>query len=117
MSRERKVLLEVEGVKEIVEGKGMKKSEKFVMLYEKGLNVSEISKVMDSVYSFVYGVIDKYSEGEIRRNKEVKGVWSEKFKEDWDKGLSIGEISRKYNKNYSYVWVVVNRYRKEKEGK
>jgi hypothetical protein len=113
VSRSREELLENDKVKEIVLNDGVKKSYRFKMLFDEGLSVSEISKVMDSVYSFVYGVIDKYSDGEIRNNKEKKGEWKEKFIEDFKKGLSVGEISKKYNKNYSYVWVCCDSYRKE----
>lgn len=108
-------MMSVEGVVDIVLS-SESKSKRFIKLYDAGLNVSEISKVMDSVYSFVYGVIDKYTEGEVRKSKSKEGVWSTRFKNEWEKGRTIGEIANMFNKNYSYVWTVIDKHRKaEKE--
>ena len=90
------------------------KSKMFEYLWkEEGLSVGEISKVSKNHYSFVYGVVERISEGSIRKVNSVSN--SEMFRRMWDEGKSIGEISKELNKNYSFVFSVVDRYRKEKE--
>lgn len=88
------------------------KSEKFRKLYDLGLTVAEISKLTSSVYSFVYGVIDRYSDGKIRQEKTT--TKTDLFKNDYDLGLSIGEISKKHNSNYSWVHSTIKKYRSSK---
>lgn len=88
------------------------KSDLMRKLYENGKSVSDISKLLNSHYSFVYGVIDRYSDGNIR--KEVKESKSDVIRNMWDKNMSVGEISKELNSNYSYVFSVVKKYRESK---
>lgn len=103
-----KVKVEVEKVLELE----VSKSEKMRQLYDLGLNVSDISKILESHYSFVYGVIDRYSDGNIRKVERV--TKSDIIRKKYDEGLTIGEISKEMNTNYSYVFSVVKKYRESK---
>lgn len=83
------------------------KSEMFRRMYDAGVEVSEISKLTNSHYSFVYGVVS--SSREIRKvERESK---ADVIRTEYERGLSIGEISKKLNTNYSYVFSVVKKYR------
>ena len=118
MKRSREELLNVKGVREVVMNESKSKSKRFEELYVIGLSVSEISVVMDSVYSFVWGRIEKIY-GEEMRSKKDSNVdsWRNKFIEEWKNDKSIGEISSMFNKNYSYVWSCIDKYRKEESKK
>ncbi len=59
--RESKVLELTESQKEIVDDESVSKSEKFKKLYDKGLSISQITKAMDTHYSFVQSVINKHT--------------------------------------------------------
>lgn len=85
------------------------KSEKMRKLYDEGLNVSDISKLLDSHYSFVHGVIDKHTNGDIR--KVVKVSKSDEIRKLYDEGLNPGEIAKRLNSNYSFVFSVVKKHR------
>ena len=98
-------------VKEIVES-NVSKSEKFRRLYEVGVEVKDISKIMNSHYSFVYGVIER-SYGEVKSKRKSEESKSSRMKKLYDDGYSIGEISRMLESNYSYTWRVINKYRNE----
>lgn len=92
------------------------KSEKIRSLFSEGKSVSEISKMLDSNYSFVYSVVQTYclKNGiEMTTNSESKSSKSDEIRRLYDEGKTIGEIAKQLNSNYSFVWVVCDKYRKE----
>ena len=85
------------------------KSQAMVELYNQGLEIKEISNVMNVRYNFVYNVISNYcrmNEIELRTNKtneNSKKVMIEKlFKE----GKTNVEISKELKTNYNYVYKI-----------
>jgi hypothetical protein len=84
-------------------------------LYDNGMSVSEISKLLNSHYSFVYGVIERHTDGDIR--KEVKVTKSDEIRKLSDEGKTPGEIAKLLNSNYSYVFSVVKKHKVSKESK
>ena len=85
------------------------KSQAMVELYNQGLEIKEISNVMNVRYNFVYNVISNYcrmNEIELRTNKtneNTKKVMIEKlFKE----GKTNVEISKELKTNYNYVYKI-----------
>ena len=88
---------------------GTSKSKTMVELYNQGLEIKEISKIMDVRYNFVYNVVSNYcrmNDIELRTNKgneNSKKVMIEKlFKE----GKSNTEISKELRTNYNYVYKI-----------
>ncbi len=87
------------------------KSALFRYLYDQKLNVSQISKLTNNHYSFVYSIIDEYSEGKIRSEKRNSISKSNIFRQEYLSGKTIGEIAKSTNSNYSYVFSVIKKYR------
>lgn len=87
------------------------KSQVFRVLYENGLDVASIARMMESHYSFVYGVIS-ISPLEKRVNNKVSKA--QLIREEFERGKTPKEISIEMNTNYSYVYNVIRKY---KEGK
>jgi transposase len=88
------------------------KSDLMRKLYDDGMSVSEISKTLESHYSFVYGVIQRHTDGVIRQT--VKESKSDVIRKMYDDGSTIGEIAKQLNSNYSYVFSVVKKHREKK---
>ena len=92
---------------------GMSKSDVFVEMYKEGFSISEIGRISGSVYSFVYGVIDR----KVGINRVGKGnKKSDRIRSLYDDGMEVSEIVKWFFKNgeyinSSYVWNVVNKYR------
>lgn len=101
----------VETVEQMV-GRLGSKSKVMVELYDAGQSVSQISKFMGSHYSFVYGVIQRHTDGNIRETTKV--TKSDEIRSRYDGGQSIGEIAKQLNSNYSYVFSVVKKHREKK---
>jgi transposase len=85
------------------------KSEMFKFMYDAGMSVAEISKIVGSHYSFVYGVISSSREME----KVEKDSKSDKIRKLVDAGKTPGEIAKELNSNYSFVHSVVKKYKAE----
>lgn len=94
-------------------GKGVAKSEIFRKMYDDGISVGDISKITESHYSFVYGVIS--SSREIVKKDEVSK--SDVIRKMVDEGKTVGQISKELNSNYSFVFSVVKKYKSMKESK
>lgn len=95
--------------------KGKSKSSIMREMYDNGYDVSSISKLSKSHYSFVYGVISRYCESkgeEIKSNK--KESKSDIIRSKYDEGMTIGEISKSLNSNYSFVFSVCKKHRESK---
>lgn len=89
--------------------KATSKSKAMVELYNQGLEIKEISNIMDVRYNFVYNVVSNYcrmNEVELRTNKtssSSKKVMIEKlFKE----GKNNVEIAKELKTNYNYVYKI-----------
>ena len=85
------------------------KSKAMIELYNGGLDIKQISQVMDVRYNFVYNVISNHcrmNDIELRTNKgneNSKKVMIEKlFKE----GKTNVEISKELKTNYNYVYKI-----------
>lgn len=87
------------------------KSQVFRVLYENGLGIADIARLMESHYSFVYGVIS-ISPLEKRVNTQVSKA--QMIRDEFERGKTPKEISIEMNTNYSYVYNVIRKY---KEGK
>lgn len=86
------------------------KSSKMIELFELGLEIKEISKIMEVRYNFVYNVIQNYTiknEVEIDRSKET--TTKDKILELSKEGLSKIEIAKTLKKDYNYVWQTLNK--------
>lgn len=93
------------------------KSEKIRSLFSEGKSVSEISKELDSNYSFVYSVIQTYclkNHIEMSTNSSSKSSKSDEIRKLYESGLTIGEVAKQLNSNYSFVWTVCNKLRTSK---
>lgn len=83
------------------------KSDLFRNMYDLGMEISEISKLTSSHYSFVYGVIS--STREVR--KVETSSKSDIIRNMSLAGKTVGEISKELNSNYSFVFSVVKKYK------
>lgn len=102
-------------VEEMIQKFGSK-SKVMIHLYdEQQMSVSQISKLMNSHYSFVYGVIQRHTNGEIRKEEKVSK--SDEFRKLYDSGITIGDIAKQLNSNYSYVFSVIKKYRESEDYK
>ena len=92
------------------------KSSLIRQMFSEGNSIGEISKKLDSNYSFVYSVVQTYclKNGiEMTTNSESKSSKSDEIRRLYDENKTIGEIAKQLNSNYSFVWVVCDKYRKE----
>ena len=103
-----------EKVMKIVNGEGSKSS-KMLRLYDEGMEIGAIAKLLGVRYNFVYNVVSNNcrKNGEDVRVSKKLGSVKESIIELIEKGMSNTEISRELGKNYNYVFKV----RKEYEGK
>ena len=98
-----------ETINQILNDATLSKSQKFIKLYNDGMEIKEIANAMQVRYNFVYNVISNHcrmNEIELRTNKtneNSKKVMIEKlFKE----GKTNIEISKELKTNYNYVYKV-----------
>lgn len=103
-----------EKVKKILEGEGSK-SKKMLDLYNEGLQVGEIAKLMGVRYNFVYNVVsnDCRKNGNEVRVTRKQGTVKTSIIERIEEGKTNTEISKELGVNYNYVFKV----RKEYEAK
>ena len=87
------------------------KSKKMIALYNNGMNIKEISVVLNVRYNFVYNVISNYTrinDVELRTNTtDSKKLQIEKMISE---GKSNTEISKLLKTNYNYVYKVSKEY-------
>ena len=100
-----------EKVKKILAGEGSK-SKKMLDLYNEGLQVGEIAKLMGVRYNFVYNVVsnDCRKNGNEVRVTRKQGTVKTSIIERIDKGMSNTEISKELGVNYNYVFKVRKEY-------
>lgn len=98
-------------VKEVLK-KESSKSSKMLEMYEMGMSISDISKIMNVRYNFVYNVVSNKCriEGVKVRVSKSKGEVKSKVIELIDKGLNNSEISSELKMNYNYVWKIRKEY-------
>lgn len=93
------------------------KSEKMKKLFLGGLEVKEISEMMNVRYNFVYNVVSNLIRVE-DMEKDIIKESKEGKKDEIVKLLKAGksniEISKELKCNYNYVWKVVNEELKKK---
>lgn len=93
--------------------KGASKSDLFRQMYDGGMTVGDISKVTESHYSFVYGVISSSRELEKKEGESKSDIIRKMAAE----GKTAGQIAKELNSNYSFVHSVVKKYKVERMGK
>lgn len=102
-------------IKKVLEGEGTK-SAKMKELYNGGVEIGEIAKLLGVRYNFVYNVIsnDAMKKGEqvrvTRKNGSVKAEIIKKI----DEGKSNKEISQELGVLYNYVFKVRKDYEMSK---
>lgn len=87
------------------------KSDLMRHLYDQGMTIGQISKFMNSHYSFVYGVIS--SSREIK--KAEKHSKSDMIREMFADGQTVGQIAKALNANYSFVFSVVKKFKEQQK--
>lgn len=94
-------------VKKVVDNESLSKSERMKQLFEGGLEIKEISQLMNVRYNFVYNVISNYvNMNGITVINEQKESKKEKIIELFKQGKSLKEISITLKTNYNYVFNV-----------
>lgn len=98
-------------VKKILEGEGSK-SKKMMDLYNEGLQVGEIAKLMGVRYNFVYNVVSNNcrKNGEEVRVARKQGTVKAAIVEKIEEGKTNTEISKELAVNYNYVFKVRKEY-------
>lgn len=107
------------------------KSALFKHLYDEfDLSVSEVAKLADARYQFVYSVLDAHTNGNVRTSRAGNSTSkSQMFRDLYDQGYTVGEIAKGRSKdgepivyndeevepsNYTFVFTVIKKYRQEK---
>ena len=100
-----------EKIQKILNGEGSK-SGKMLALYNEGMEIGEIAKLMGVRYNFVYNVVSndcRKSGNEVRVQKKL-GTVKTAIIERIDKGMTNTEISKELAVNYNYVFKVRKEY-------
>lgn len=100
-------------IENIVNDVNISKSEKIRKLYENGLTIANIAKILNINYSFAYQTVSKYCEkANIPKiTKDPKDSKAAKIRELFENGENIGNIAKSLNSNYCYVWNICNKTR------
>ena len=100
-----------EFVNGIVNGDGSKSS-KMLALYNEGMGIGDIAKVLGVRYNFVYNVVSndcRKAGTEVRVTKKL-GTVKSSIIELIDQGRGNTEISKELSVNYNYVFKVRREY-------
>lgn len=87
----------------------LSKSQRFIKLYELGLEIKEISTLCDVRYNFVYNVISNYTrmnDLELRTNKTNENSKKALILKLYNDGKSNVEIAKELKTNYNYVYKI-----------
>ena len=98
-------------IEKILNNEGSKSS-KMLALYNEGMEIGAIAKLMGTRYNFVYNVVSnacRKSGDEVRVQKK-QGTVKAAIIERIDKGMSNTEISKELAINYNYVFKVRKEY-------
>ena len=109
-------LISKAAIAKIVANDDLSKSKKIIALFEGGVEISEIAKLVGVRYQFAYNVTSNY----INKNRledqlvqEVKINKKEVILQMYDDGASVKDIARELNTYQNYVYQVVNKRSKE----
>lgn len=89
--------------------KATSKSKAMVELYNQGLEIKEISNIMDVRYNFVYNVVSNYcrmNEVELRTNKTTSTSKKVMIEQLFKEGKTNVEIAKELKTNYNYVYKI-----------
>lgn len=98
-----------EGIKRVLQNEDLSKSKKMIELFKGGLDVKEISKLLEVRYNFVYNVVKNFLIKEgllddiVKEKKHSKRSDIIKY---WLDGYSVIDIAKELRTNYNYVWKV-----------
>lgn len=113
----KKDLLEASEVEKVVANEVLSKSARMIILFKGGLDVKEISVLMDTRYNFVYNVVSNMMRKEGLEDKKVvekrTGI-KDSIIELIVAGKSNIEISRELQANYNMVWKIRKEYETSK---
>ena len=87
----------------------LSKSQKFITLYNEGLEIKEIASLFNVRYNFVYNVVSNYcrmNEIELRTNKVNDSSKKVMIEELFKQGKSNTEIAKELKTNYNYVYKI-----------
>lgn len=94
---------------ELVLNEEISKSKKIIKLFELGIDVKEISILMNIRYNFSYNVISNYVRmNDINVIKEEKDNKKQEIIKLYREGKSNIEICNELKCNYNYVWKICN---------
>lgn len=102
-------------IKAIVENDKESKSKRIKQLFDHGLEIKEIAKIMGIRYNFAYNVISNYiliNDIEVIQEKETKKSAAFKL---FDQGKSIKEVVSELKMNYNHAWKIFQEWKKEAE--
>ena len=96
-------------IQKIINDATLSKSQKFIKLYNEGMEIKEIANAMNVRYNFVYNVISNHcrmNDVELRTNKTSESSKKVMIEELFKQGKSNTEISKELKTNYNYVYKV-----------
>jgi transposase len=103
-------------INKVVAGEGSK-SGKMKELFDLGLEVKEIAKVMDVRYNFVYNVVSNYAAmNGLETATTKKAGKKEAIIELYKQGKTNKEISIELKTNYNYVFNVLKQVKQDAKG-
>ena len=100
-----------EEIRKVIEAEGSKSS-KMLKLYNEGLEIGDIAKLMNVRYNFVYNVVsnDCRKNGMEVRVTKKQGTVKTSIIERIEEGKTNTEISKELAVNYNYVFKVRKEY-------
>ena len=108
--------LDSKGIKAILGDEKMSKSQKIRELFDGGLDVKEISEVMNVRYNFAYNVLSNYINiNGIDVEKTERASKRDEIVVLLNEGKSLAEVSRITKTNYNYIWKINKELKDEKE--
>ena len=96
-------------INKLINDTTLSKSRKFIMLYNEGLEIKEISSLFNVRYNFVYNVVSNYcrmNEIELRTNNVDGSSKKVMIEELFKQGKSNTEIAKELKTNYNYVYKI-----------
>lgn len=96
-------------INEILNNTNLSKSQKFIKLYDLGMEIKEISTLCEVRYNFVYNVISNYTrmnDLELRTNKTNENSKKSLILKLYNEGKSNIEIAKELKTNYNYVYKI-----------
>jgi len=99
-------------IAKIVKDENISKSEKIRNLFDGGVEVKEISNVLNIRYNFVYNVVSNYIiQNDLTVEKSTKVTKKSQILDLYKEGKSLKEISIEMKTNYNYVHSIVKEYK------